>query len=56
MTIAERPIEVASEYIRRTSVLWIPVDDLAGSHSDRAVIERNAITTSMKRMTRRFWS
>jgi hypothetical protein len=41
---AERPLEAAvSDLIRRMSVLWLAVDDIAGPQSDRAKIERNAI-------------
>jgi hypothetical protein len=41
---AEQPMEAAvSEHIRRMSVLWLAVDDMAGPQSDRGTIERDAI-------------
>jgi hypothetical protein len=41
---AEQPLESAvSDHIRRMSVLWLDVDDMAGPQSDRGTIERNAI-------------
>jgi hypothetical protein len=41
---AERPLEAAvSDHIRRMSVLWLAIDDVAGPQSDRGKIERNAI-------------
>jgi len=32
-----------SRYIGRMDILWVPVGDAAGPHSDRAFIEQNAI-------------
>jgi hypothetical protein len=41
---AERPLEaMVREHIRRMPFLWLAVDDVAGPHSHRGVIERNAI-------------
>ena len=40
----ERALEaMVSEHIRRMPFLWLAVDDEAGPHSHRVVIERNAI-------------
>jgi len=40
----ERPLEAAvSDHMRRMSVLWLPIDDIAGPQIDRGTIERNAI-------------
>jgi len=42
--IVEEPIErQVSEYIGRMSVLWLAIEDDAGSNSDRAYIEKNSI-------------
>lgn len=49
--VLEAPVESAvSEWMRKTSVLWLPVDDPPGPNSLRGVVERNSIALLSNRL------